>query len=250
MEEQAPTPSVAELLEACSVLFGGKVMCSVGFLRCLRPGGLRDAYRRRLMENHPDRAIILGQEPGDLHRRTVAIKAAYAVLHGAFRHGRVAVPTESAARPTQPTAPPRDPSPAAATGDNLFYRGQLPKRALRLGEYLYYRGVISWQALIQAICSQRRDRPRIGELALQLDYLAPEQILAIRHQQRPGEKFGATAVRLGYLSAGTVFVLLGRQRQLGRLFGEYIVEAGSLDAGHVPQLIDDHAQHNRRYGKR
>lgn len=244
MDEQGPAPTTAELLDACSVLFGGGVMCSVGFLRCIRPGGIKDAYRRRLLETHPDRAAVLGQPPAALHRRILAVQHAYSLLQSALRNGRLQVPDDGPS-PSSPAA-----APAKSAGEPLFYTGPLPQRPLRLGEYLYYRGLISWQALIRAIHLQRRDRPLLGEMAVRLEYLTRDEARRIHQSQAADEKFGETAVRLGLLSPGLVFMLLGRQRRLGRLFGEYIAESGSITMARLARLIEEHRLHNRRHAKR
>jgi len=241
MDEQGPAPTTAELLDACSVLFGGGVMCSVGFLRCIRPGGIKDAYRRRLLETHPDRAAVLGQPPAALHRRILAVQHAYSLLQRALRNGRLHVPDDG----PSPAA-----APAKAPGEPLFYTGPLPQRPLRLGEYLYYRGVISWQVLIRAIYHQRRERPLLGEMAVQLEFLTRDEARRIHQSQATDEKFGEAAVRLGLLSPGRVFMLLGRQRRMGRLFGEYIAESGSVTVARMARLIEEHRQHNRRHAKR
>lgn len=238
MDEPGAGSTTADLLEACSVLFGGSVMCSVGFLRCLRPEGIKDAYRRRLLETHPDRAAVLGQSAAVLHDRILAVQRAYCLLQGALRNGRM------------PTAREAGPQPAKPPVSRLFHRGPLPCRPLRLGEYLYYRGLISWQSLIQAICRQRRERPLLGELAVRLDYLTREDTRRIRASQVGAERFGETAVRLGLLSSGRLFVLLGRQRRMGRLFGEYIAESGSIPIARMARLIDEHRRHNRRHARR
>jgi hypothetical protein len=245
MDEQGPAPTTAELLEACSVLFGGRIMCSVAFLRCIRPGGIKDAYRRRLLETHPDRAAVLGQAPAALHDRIVAVQHAYSVLQRALRNGRLVVPD---AGPSEP--PPPAPAPAKPSVERLFYEGPLPQRPLRLGEYLYYRGVISWGALIRAICRQRRERPVLGEMAVQLDLLTRDEVRQIRDSQAADEKFGEAAVRLGLMSPGRVFMLLGRQRRMGRLFGEYLAEGGLITPARMARLIEENQRHNRRYGKR
>ena len=99
---------------------------------------------------------------------------------------------------------------------------------------------------MQAICSQRRERPMLGELAVRFDLLDRDDIRLIRASQAPGERFGEAAVRLGLLAPGKIFVLLGRQRRMGRLFGEYIAETGALTVAQLARLVGEHRLHNCR----
>jgi len=246
MDGGTPVPSIDELLAACSALFGGQVMFSIHFLRSIRPKGLRDAYRRRLMDVHPDRAEILGCPEGELHRTTVAVKEAYILLCRSLRNGRLALPPPSPPAPRSPVPRP----PANSSTQPLYYEGPVPKRALRLGEYLYYRGVIPWQALITALCTQRRQRPVLGELAVRLRFLTREQVAQVRRRQSLSERFGEAAVRLGLLARGQLCVLLGRQRTLGYPLGHYIARAGGVSDVRIRALVEEHERHVRRHGRR
>jgi hypothetical protein len=237
--KKADATEIRRLLDACSLLFGGTIMCSPAFLRSLRPEGLRDAYRRRLLESHPDRAEIIGASPEELHARTIAINEAYCLLQDGLDANWSSLGSAPSPQPA---------GPASSAVDAIRYEGPLPQRALRFGEYLYYRGIISWQELIEALCDQRHHRPLIGELAVRLRYLVQEDIASVRASQRSRERFGETAVRLGLLTRGEVAVLLGRQIGLGHPLGHFLVEKGLLTAARLTRLVEEHRQHVRRHG--
>jgi hypothetical protein len=211
-------------------------------LRSLRPEGLKDIYRRRLLDTHPDRARILGCSPEELHGRTLAVNEAYELLQRAIQAKWAALDsvddTTFAARRADRSVEP------------IRYTGSVPARPLRLGEYLYYRGVISWQELIEALCAQRRRRPLLGQLAIRLRFLTREDVAHIRRRQSPHEKFGETAVRLGLITHGQLAILLGRQLGLGHRFGHYLAQNGVLSQARIDQLVEDHRRHTRQHGTR
>lgn len=59
--------SRTELYDACGVLFGPQVDISFEFFRYLQPSGLKDAFRKKALETHPDRAKALGKDESKLN---------------------------------------------------------------------------------------------------------------------------------------------------------------------------------------
>jgi hypothetical protein len=111
-----------------------------------------------------------------------------------------------------------------------FYTGSFPKGILMIGQFLYYSGLISWRTLIEAICWQRRQRPKIGQIAIGWGLISSEDVMQILTDRTLNEKFGECARRIGYLSNFEQIALVGKQRQLQRPLGEYFVESGILSA--------------------
>jgi hypothetical protein len=121
----------------------------------------------------------------------------------------------------------------------------IPKRKLLIGQFLYYSGLISWQTLIDAIVWQRKQRPRIGEIALEWKMLSVKDVQRILQWKRLNEKFGERAVILGYLNRFELMALLGKQRNLNYPLGEYFVRHKILRVKELEFMVERHLTHNK-----
>ncbi|MGC4116745.1 MAG: molecular chaperone DnaJ [Myxococcales bacterium] len=211
---------------------------------------LRHAFQRRAFETHPDRAVALGRPVTQLESEFQAVNAAYHLLQT-----RRLVPESHRA----PTPPPPPPAPAATSprasprasasiphpAADHFYEGRCPKRRLRLGEMLYFKGHISWRTLMSALSWQRRQRPLLGQLAVEWGFLTQEQVQDLLLERcRSGSRlpFGEYAFRRGAITSFQLMALVGRQRQLQRPLGEYFVERGLLGAEVLARMILEQRQ--------
>ena len=52
-----------QLLQSCQILFGPEADITLQFLGYLQPSGVKTAYRRMVMETHPDPAKALSDGP-------------------------------------------------------------------------------------------------------------------------------------------------------------------------------------------
>lgn len=239
------TPSSpSELFDACAVLFGPDIDVSLEFLRYLRPAGIKDAYWRRALETHPDRAGILGESQAVLTERFQAVTAAYARLMAAVKgDGTLHVGQEAA--PAHPPGPAPGQGPVAPRRfEDRYFRGPLPRWPLRIGQYLYYSGRISYGALIEAITLQRRQRPLIGKIALDWGLLTPRDLGQILTQRGLHEKFGDCALRRGYLTPFNLKTLLFRQQTLQQPIGTYWRKYGFSESL-MQHLVAEQRRHNR-----
>ncbi|HET6921511.1 MAG TPA: J domain-containing protein [Anaeromyxobacteraceae bacterium] len=205
---------------------------------------VREAWRRRALETHPDRAAALGRDERELAREFQALADAYRTLCPAGGAPEAAPP----GRPQPPVARP-PPRPARPPVDHL-HRGGLPRRALLFAEYLYYSGRVSWRNLVEAVAWQRRQRPPIGRIAVewgQLDDGQVREVLQARRRGDGGKPFGECAREMGLLTGVQVLSLLGRQRRLQRRIGEYFVEAGLVAGREVPAVEAELVAHNARF---
>ena len=98
--------------------------------------------------------------------------------------------------------------------------------------------------MIDAIVWQRMQRPPIGEIARQWNMLTEDDIQKILKERSFNEKFGAHALRKGYISAFQLLALVGRQRSLQRPIGEYFIEHGMLTVPQLDLLIEQTKRHN------
>lgn len=240
----------AEIERAGRVLFG-PAFAPTEVARGGFRARLRAAYHRRVLETHPDRARALGRDERELVREFRLVAEAYRIL-GALR----AAPARPARGPWTAAPPSRtDAPPDAATGAPppraRAERGQVPHRRLRLAEYLYFTGRIPWSVWVEAVVWQRRQRPAMGRLAVELGFLEAREVLEILSGRRRDEAaalpFGEYAIRTGRLTPFQVLAVLGAQRRRQRPIGQYFVECGLLRAGEVAALVRELSRHNARW---
>ena len=256
-------PMPAELQQAIQLLFADMTFKASGpsFYR-LGMVDIKKEYRKKALLFHPDRSELLGESRSLLEEKFKQINHAYGILKSEFQDKYFILRVKSVPRPVstrQQEAPVKETrsgfsrreAPAEKrAGKEYFYRGSaLPKRSLRLGEYLFCRQLISWETLIQAIAWQYRHRPRLGEIALDLDYLTHRDIREILKKKSLNEPFGQAAVRLGLLSDYRCFVLLGRQRRYGVPLGRFFLDRGIVTETELDRYVQENRLHNIRYYK-
>lgn len=238
---------------------------------------LKKEFRKKAMRFHPDRATLLGVNRGLLEEKFKEITDAYGILKAAVADDDLIVRSplrpagqdsgsirrENFSRTSPPDAPPhtgKTSHPHAkaernATSTNagpfeqrhrrsFFFKGPLPRRKLRLGEYLFYKRVITWHTLIQAIVWQHRVRPRLGQIALDLNYMDASAIHTILKYKHFKEPFGRAAVRLGFLNDYRRYVLLGRQRSFNLPLGKFFMDAQILDQASMEEHLLENRLHN------
>ncbi len=232
------------LINACHTLFGKDLFISKDFLWYLQPAGLKAAYRQKAKEAHPDRFNDLA--PLDQQQKTAffqEVNQAYDLLRSFFSDRE-----EASERPKpKPTARKSRAKTAAnsAAKHNAFRR--VPERTLEFGQYLYNRGLITYIQLIEALVWQRKQRPSIGQLAVNFGWLKSDDTDRVtRTRGTTYNRFGERAIKLGLLSSGQVQVLLKHQRNLHQKLGEYFIEHKILAKGEVEHLAQKLAEHNQR----
>ena len=101
--------------------------------------------------------------------------------------------------------------------------------------------------LIEALVWQRRQRPSIGQLAINFGWMKSEDTDRVtRTRGTVYNRFGERAIHLGLLSSGQVQVLLKHQRNLHKKLGEYFIENRILSKEEVEHLAQKLAEHNQR----
>jgi len=234
-------PSEREVFNACQVLFGSNVSVSVDFLKYLQPAGLKTAFRKKVLETHPDRAKVVGiDDEGIMNERFREVVHAYEKLSPLIEAEKRYILREGGIK----TDTWRE---RQKKNVDHFYEGFFPKRKLLIGQFLYYSGVISWRTLIKAIACQRRQRPSIGQIALDWNFISSYDIKRILTGRDCGEKFGECALRKGYITPYNLMALLGKQRILQRPIGEHFVERNILSAMELERMVEKLQSHNREY---
>lgn len=272
-----------DLQQALHLLFADRLFDASGpLIHRIGMADIQKEFRKKAMLFHPDRAELLGQSKCLLEEKFKQISHAYGILKSELDDKYLILGPDAAVRPSDfgarnasfhdtargKSQPPFDRGPPVRPGtgrkdfgrgaarfqDNqgkrFFFNGMVPRRRLRLGEYLFYRRVIAWHTLINAIVWQHRVRPRLGQIALQLNYIAQQDIVNILKNKVVKEPFGRAAVRLGFLDDYQRFVLLGRQRGYNQPLGKFFVDFHILSEIELDRYIQENRIHNIHYGKR
>jgi hypothetical protein len=238
-----------DLFKACESLFGADIDVSVEFLRYLKPAGVKAAYRKRALETHPDRAVIVAGEPDFLEKRFKEINLAYQLLQAflscpwKYSLNEAGSIYERRDPPVRPASRRKTQSPKKET----LYHGRMPSRKLLFGQYLYYAGHISLSTMIKAIVWQRLQRPSVGAIAASWGWIEGADILDVLRSRRSGEKFGECALRRGYISRYQLLLLLDRQRAIQPQIGKYFVEEGLITSFQLYRTIEELKKHNKKF---
>ena len=263
--------SKIDLYNDCHLLFGPEVWVSDEFLSKLLPSELKAAYRKKALETHPDRAKSLGKADTEMHWHFKEVSIAYERLNSFLNGDKISILKEdipkqrkkkkTTAREKNKKTTTRQKSEKTTTRQKRkrpvrtawpgkkvfdhFYKGHIPKRRLLLGQYLYYSGVISWRTLFKAILWQRKQRPLIGQIALDWGILSTDDIKEILTERDYNENFGEYAKRKGYINYFEFLALLGKQHMLQRPLGEYFVQNGILSDEEMDEIVEKLRIHNK-----
>lgn len=237
-----------EVVRACKTLFGDHVDISRDFLFYIQPSGVKSAYRKMAKEHHPD---LFAADPLPVQQKQTArlreIIEAYDLLNmffkqreqGAWKPGLKPVHDRRAAEQPQSAA-----ASAPRKGDNVYYSGAVPHRILQTGQYLYYRGKITFGALISALVWQRKQRPTIGDIAIQWGLLDRDGVNRIFGLCGKPRLFGEKAVELGLLSVFQVNTILLYQRSQQDRLGKYFIANQILTSRELDELVRELKEHN------
>ena len=257
-----------ELYRACRLVFGSELTVSREFLEYIQMSGIKSAFRKKAFEIHPDRAAFHGKSKnGKDDNGFCSVREAYETLTSYIRarergfrfsglrpHNGSSVLQSRAHGKRNGTAASSAIRPAATSPRNVRQnqlkkntsRLTLPRRRLLFGQYLYYTGHIGWSDLVQALLWQRKQRPRLGEIARQQGWLDSSDISAVLRHSTPRNPFGKTAKKLGLLSESQLHSLVWRQKRMQKKFGEYFVEKKMFNDQQLAHLLAGCRRHNTR----
>lgn len=253
----------AKVVEALRILFVGAGQLRGNLICSVQLPEIKKAYRRRALDTHPDRFAWADED----HRkrcteRFLEVTDAYETLstYLALRDKGFVFEHEKAEddgrnREGHPFRK-RKPEPASRFGDRAeafssfsFWGRGVPDRALRFGEFLYYSGVIPWRALINALAWQRRQRPRIGEIAQRWRWCTEVELMELLRGRRLGERVGEVLLRRGLISPFQLDVLLWQQRKIQKRIGEYFLDQGLLTGAQIRRHLQHQQRHNVRFSR-
>lgn len=229
-----------ELMEACRILFPAEDV-DRDFLCSIQLEGLKNAYRTRVWECHPDAC----GEQADQARRTELFRRsveAYHLLNDYLREqNRPRLPLRRAASRKKPVfrVEPFRPVPG-----EQYYQGPFPTIELKLGLYLYYSGAVSYQAVVRAMIWQRDQRPPLGDFARRWGWLNEADVSVILAATEIVGSFGERALALGLLTQSQLNLIVLHQRSMQRQIGRYFVEQGLMSELTLRQQLRGLARHN------
>ncbi len=237
-----------QVITACQTLFGKNIDISRDFLyKYIQPSGVKSAYRKKAKENHPD---LFASDPAHVQQKQTAlfrdILEAYDVLNLFFEQRALQPSKTAASRPaSRPAAKQQATRPrSTSSGDDQYYKGHVPYRTLQIGQYLYYRGRITFNTLIDALMWQRRQRPSIGDIALEWGLLDAEKVDRIFMEAHGPRLFGEKAVELGLLTVFQVNTILLYQRTQQSRLGDYFLQNRHLGYDELEKLVRELNEHN------
>ncbi len=249
--------------KALGLIFGEEsTYSSVEHMNDIDAGVLKSAFRSKAKFLHPDRAMVLGLNEGELNELFKQLHVAYRYLNRVLSEGDIPEllrKTQAAAsmstgdeansirtgRPgTTYTSKQDGSSVYGFSKRSRYYAGKIPKKALRFAQFLYYSGIIDWQTMIDAITWQMSVRPRIGEIGRSYRFFDSENVRDVIMASSSGEFFGSVALRLGLIDHFKLNVMLGKQRKLNRPIGRFFVENGLFSPAEINTLIKHNRSHN------
>lgn len=109
------------------------------------------------------------------------------------------------------------------------------------GSRLYQDGRISAEQFADAICHLSNRRKKLGQLAMEKEFLSVKQVMDILAEQarNPAAKFGELAISLGFLSEGDLAQLLGYQTQGSPSLSSILLELGYISEEDLEALFDE-----------
>lgn len=254
----------SEILAAFRLLFSPENSAGMGAVDSVQPDQLKAAYRRKALTTHPDRFASQGEAVQRIHaERFIQVSRAYEILSryvalrqegsrwtvngstgGAERTGPQPAKAASQARSTSGSVHGAR-RPGASAGS--FWQRGIPRRYLRFGEFLYFSRVITWKSLVDALVWQRRQRPRIGEIARKWRWVNDSQVDAAVRDRRPGERIGEVLLRHGLLTPFGLGVLLRQQQRIQKPIGLYFVRHGGMSEHEVGRHLHHQRRHNTQF---
>jgi len=238
-------------MNAYNIIFGPAVNVSIDTIMDIRPIMLKTAYRKKALETHPDRCLVIGKMKNEMNEQFIELNIAYETLQTAIKNSSPVINKSSTTTIINKELKKKNTNTNNSKNSaDHFYRGFLPKRKLLIGQFLYYSGIVSWKTLIDALARQKMQRPSVGQIALKWGILSKHDIYIILKQRalerKHDKRFVEYACLKGYLTSFQRLALLGKQSSLQRPIGAFFVEKGVLMSTDMEMMVNRLQEHNRK----
>ncbi|MCU0822016.1 MAG: DnaJ domain-containing protein, partial [Spirochaetes bacterium] len=259
-----------EVKNAFVLLFDGSFIPTIDIIKKINPDEIKSAYRKKALEFHPDRAILLGKNENEMSEDFKEINVAYDRLRLFLNENRfyfTNINTPRSKNGFQNNTAERknyyNKTYTYAGSDNSASRENkhqqrnqtggsrqtaqsysLPNAEILIGQFLFWCKVITWKSLIEAIVWQRNQRPLFGEIARNWNILSDNEIRTIITEKNVTDRIGDYAFKKGYISQFEHLAIIGRQRSLQRPIGEFFVDNGYLSFETMEAMAAEHRRHN------
>jgi len=250
----------SEIIDAFRLLFTPRSGDLREILNCMREPEIKSAFRKKALQTHPDRFASYGEEyQRRCSERFIEISNAYETLtkylkfkdNGVHSQRRAPGTNGTSARYNRPRQPEystvgfRD-RPRESSGQP-FWKMDLPRRPLRFGEFLYFSGMIPWAGLIRALVWQRKQRPRIGEIAQRWRWLTELEVTNLLSKRHSGMRLGELLLQHQIISPFQLSVLLWQQRKIQKPIGQFFVQQNVLSEAQIRHFLRSQLRHNRTF---
>jgi hypothetical protein len=252
-----------EILAACRLLFGRPGGVSFSFLADIEPDSLKSAFRKMALQTHPDRALALGKNPGQMEAEFRRVVAAFDLLSAHLEKGKLWIPPGArdpgkatakanpkpnpkpkAPPPREPSTPPRRPASSPPPGKKARPGGpgnpgakdeprrdqtREPRQEARQGAFDFGDSPSRQPRVTRFWKGPLPERYlKLGQFLFFSGLIpARELIDAIWWQRRQRPVFGQIARDWGILTAEQVVHILSRRLQ-GETFGEAAMRLGCM----------------------
>ncbi len=238
-------PRMCQLMDSYMMLFG---MNRHAALEDLTANVLKKTYRKKIFQNHPDRAVVLGVARSILNERSKGITDAYEMLLQYV--GKRRKPAGRTGRgKDRADAGKRGPGEKRHLDETLFSStiiNQVPDEPVSLIHFLYYLEIIDFTIVVEALTWQKTERPYIGKLARKMNFLTDSDTACIIRSRRTKELFGACAIRLGMLTSDQVKLLLAEQDARTPRIEIYLLTRAILDEKELAFVMAKLDEHNSK----
>ena len=239
-----------QLMDSYMMLFD---MSRFPSLENLTANVLKKTYRKKIFQNHPDRAVVLGVDRSILDERSKEITFAYDMLLQYVEAKRRPARKHAGRGNVRTGATKGGPWVKKTIDETLFSsmnKYQMPPVAISLIHYLYYLDVIDFKIVVESLTWQKNERPYLGKLAREMNFLSDDDTALIVRSRRRKELFGACAIRLGLLTSGQVSLLLVEQDARTPRIETYLLRHAILNERELEFVMEKLDDHNVRASAR
>ena len=217
-------------------------------VRFIQPEMVKDAFRKKAKQCHPDRAITLGIDKSLLTTRFKKINDSYHILLKISENNQLLNQLiENEKRTKIKQYHPIYKNNNKPEREKIFYEGKIPARKLRFSEFLYYQGFIDWETMIKSLVWQYRNRPRFGEIAIDFNFINQNEIIQVFKNIKMPEKFGDAAVRLGLITIHQHNIILSKQLIYNNPIGKYFIENNVMESNKIYRELVKQRVHNNKF---